>query len=199
MRKYVWLGVGLLAFGLAKIGYTACANTDIQCYTVSGTQVYRLDASGNETVGGNATVTGNQTVTGTQTTTGTSVLNGTQTVNRSMIYAQQQVTQISSITVIVPSSVYLVLSSSGLNVTMSGLSPGNGPVISTSTATNGQFIILASTASGAITNGSITLSSGTASALDLGAATRVINIGKKLGLIYDSTMAEWVETFYGNN
>lgn len=115
------------------------------------------------------------------------------------IFTVQQATQLSSFSVVVPTSKYILLCSSGLNITPNGAGSNNSGPISTATAKAGQEIVLISSASGTTANCSVTLTSGAASGLDLGSATRVLNYGKALGLYFNSLQSQWVEEFYGNN
>jgi hypothetical protein len=148
--------------------------------------IYILDKSGNLSISGNETVLGNSTTSGASSTSGTT------------IYPPTGATNISSTTIILPTATFMTLSSSAGVVTC-GLGLGSGgtaaPCISTSTAINGQFLILGATQSVNV----VMLTSGTSSGMDLGASTRTITWGKTETLIYNSVLSLWTEISYGNN
>jgi hypothetical protein len=106
-------------------------------------------------------------------------------------YNPQGITAVSSMTTISPVANYLTLVSTGGVVTVGGTVAS----ISTATAFNGQMLILGATQGVNI----VVITSSTASGCDLGAATRSIGYGKRLGLIFDSATSIWTELFYGNN
>lgn len=182
--KYL-VAAAFMSSGLG-LAYAACTNSDFACYE-SGpsqnlSQKFRIDASGNVSVAGTLTNTG--TVTNSGLT----------------VFTRQQVTGISSTTVTIPTATYMTVVSSGSpNVTCGGsfnfgVSPG-GPCISTATATDGQWLVISATQA---TN-AVILTSSTLNAMDLGSATRTIQLGKVLTLIYDGAVSMWKEVSYGNN
>ena len=158
-----------------EVAYTTGPND--QCY------IYYVDKSGNQAQSGNLTVLGSVTTTGSQTLTGLQAFSPTSQLG------------LSTTSTISPTATYMLLTSTGGTVTLGQGAPY--VAIATATAVNGQILILGSTVP--LSGASISLTSGTASGLDLGAATRAINYGKKLGLIYDSLTSMWTELFYGNN
>ena len=195
MKKLFKLGViGFIVFGVPFAqAAQVCQRSDIQCYESgpSGNLAtpFRIDAAGNLTTLGNETVSG----------TGINSNAGSQSIAGRTIYVPLGVT-VSTAAPIGITATYENIISTGGNIVLaggSGNSLGVYPAISTSTAVNGQELILGTTVQ--TSNFAVTLTSGTAEALDLGAATRLIQYGKRLGLIFDSTNAIWVEMFYGNN
>ena len=172
----LWISVIL---GLVSAGYSAntCAPSDIYCYQAGPAgnlnTTGRLDASGNLYV------------------TGSAVVSGSTNTSRT-VYTPSYQNGVSSMTTLTNASSYILTASSGGMVTIGGTVAS----LSTATAVNGQFVILGTT----VTQSNwITLSSGTASGMDLGAATRAISYGKKIGLIYDAAVSMWVELYYGSN
>jgi hypothetical protein len=172
MKKY--LLAFLVAFVSVEVVYAAATKfTDL---TVTGTLTAATSAtSGNQTVTGNSTVTGDRAVAGRNVITPTSMTGVT--VSSSVPAA---------------ASYYILTSTSGALVMTAT------PAVSTTTATNGQTMILR----GVSASNTFTLQDqGTLSGslLELGASTRVISDKKVLSLIYDSTLGEWLEQSYGNN
>ena len=119
--------------------------------------------------------------------------NSNMTVTGTSVYTPQTVVAITSMTTLSPTATFLLLSSTGVIVTMGG----TVPIISTTSATQGQVVILTSTQTAG--SGQVYITSGTASFCDLGAALRLIGYGKVLGLYYNSLTNYWTEMFYGNN
>lgn len=202
MKKLFKLGVLGLIVAVVPLAQAVqvCQKSDIQCYESGPSQnlstPFRVDATGNVTTAGGVTMTGNETISGT----GTNSNAGSQSIAGRTIYTPLSVT-VATTSAISPSATYIMIVSSGGNLVMNGgasTAAGIYPLISTATAVNGQFLVIGTTVS-APGSYSITLTSGTGSALDLGAATRVIGYGKKLGLVFDSANAIWVELFYGSN
>lgn len=194
----VLLLVDLLAMPLYAT--SICTKTDLECYvtgpTANLTTQWRIDASGNATSNGVITSSG----TGTSNFAGSISVAGNGTTSGITVYPPQVVVGITTITVISPTSTYLQVLSTGAVVTCgiaTPMLPGNAaiPCISTATATNGQLLILTSTS----TINTLIMSSGTSAGMDLGAATRTLQFGKVLTLIYDSSIFEWKELSYGNN
>lgn len=190
-----FLMVGVMLSGLSYGAYAVaqvCQKSDIMCYESGPSQnlstPFRIDASGNVTSAGNETITG----TGSNTYSGAMVFVG------KTIYTPTVVTAISSVTIISPSATYLTVVSSGANVTC-GLGFGNGlaaaPCISTTTATNGQYLVIGGTSSVS----TVTFTDGATAGMQLGAATRLIDNLKKLTLIFDSFDSQWKEVSFGNN
>ena len=180
----VFVVIGLI--GISRSANT-CAPTDQACYVIGSSQnpttVFRIDAAGNTTTNSNMTVVGTATHTGIT------------------VYTPSSVTVVSSASVVSPTATYMQVISSGTGNVTCGLSvtvPASqaaAPCISTSTAVNGQFIIVFATT----TVATVTFSSATTAGMDLGAAGRAVQFGRSLGLIYDSSISEWKELFYGNN
>lgn len=61
MKKIEWalalfVAAGFLVMANAPALRAACAGSDVQCFTVGGSQVYKLDSSGNETVAGDVSI-----------------------------------------------------------------------------------------------------------------------------------------------
>lgn len=88
MKMFKWLlGVSLavgLIIGGAYIVHATCANSDIECFTIGGTQKYRVDASGNVEAAGTLAVTGAQTLTGATTFNGAVTANAAVTANNTV-------------------------------------------------------------------------------------------------------------------
>jgi hypothetical protein len=155
-------------------------------------------------VNGNITSTGSPGTSTVSSFGGNLSVTGTDTFSGITVYPPQIVTGVSSITVISPAATYLqVLSTAGVSGTTvicgaaTPMLPSNAaiPCIATATATNGQYLIITCTS----TLSTVTFSSGTAAGMDLGAATRVVQWGRTLSLIYDAVIGEWKEISYGNN
>lgn len=189
LKKFILVVVVLGCASFARAVVTP-ANTDFQDYCTGRNNsncVFKIDSSGNVT-GQNVTSQGTLTATGNATHTA-----GT-------LFTQQQVTGISTTTTITPTGTFLVVNSTGGMIVMAGSGSNNVPIIATATATNGQIVVLISTASTAQTvGGQVTVSSGSAAGLQLGAATRALFNGRTLGLIFDSASSTWKELFYGAN
>lgn len=172
MKKYLLA----LLIGVAAVSVSHAAATKFTDLTVTGTLTTVTSATtGNQTVTGNSTVTGDRTVAGRNVITPTSMTGVT--VSSSVPAA---------------ASYYILTSTSG------ALIMAATPAISTTTATNGQTMILR----GVSASNTFTLQDqGTLSGslIELGAATRVISDKKVLFLLYDSTLGEWLEQSYGNN
>lgn len=137
-----------------------------------------------------SSATGTNTIAGSLSTTGTTTIIG------KTVYTPTSVTSISSNTTISPTATYLLVLSTGNNVTC-GLTalPLVAPCISTATATNGQYLVIGSTSS----TSSVTFADGTTSGMQLGSATRLVDNLKKLTLIFDSFDSQWKEVSFGNN
>lgn len=152
------------------------------------TQEFVIDDSGN--------VTANGTVTSAATSvTGNVTVAGNSTVSGKVIYPRTTITGVFGSTTIIPTSEFYVLTSSSPGGTVPMTST---PTLSTTTATDGQFVVLKGTSSVA----TITLQdNGTlaGSLLELGAATRVISDLKVITLMFDSLVGKWIEVSYGNN
>lgn len=201
MKRIIKLaGVLVLLAGSFKIIYAVCAPTDMFCYETGSTgnlqQIGKLDSNGNLNVNGVTSSTGNAT-------TWTSSMPGSLTVTGKTIYVPSAQTQLSTMTVITATSTVVIVFSTGGPITMAGfMSPpsNDNPVIATATAVAGQWLVLMSSipapggAGAAVA--SVTLSSGTASALHLGAATRLISKNSVLTLIYDSVYSMWKEVSF---
>lgn len=185
MKKYSFLVLLSVLIGGIGLSWSAntCTNTDQACYVIGSSQnpttVYRIDASGN------VTNTANITVTGTAAHTGPTV------------YTRSQTVAITSTTVILPTSTYMIVASTGGLVTCGlGLNgTAAAPCISTSTAVDGQYLVIGATQ----TTNPVAFSSATASGMDLGSASRTVQYGKILTLIFDGINSIWREVSYGNN
>lgn len=181
----------MLLVGSGQALYAACAPTDMWCYQTgsyaSPTQQGKLDASGNLTINGNLTQSGS----GTSTNTGNSSITGNSTVSGKTIFPSAYTASITSMTTITPASTYILACSTGGPVTVGGTVAS----IATTTATNGQWIVIGSTCPTA----SVAFTSSTVSGMGLGAATRTVDWSKRLTLIYDSVRGLWLETGFGNN
>lgn len=85
MKMLKRLMAGILSVGLLvssfEIVYAACAGSDIECFTVGGTQKFRIDTSGNVEAAGTLAVTGTQTFTGATTFSGAVTAGSTLTAN----------------------------------------------------------------------------------------------------------------------
>lgn len=180
-----------LLLGVTYRVYATCANTDVMCFVVGGTQVYRVDSSGNETLTGGLSVTGTGTFTGAVTNS-----SNVTTVGKTIYTPTFGSAQISTTTTLTPTSTYLLVVSTGANVVCGTglLGTAAAPCISTATATNGQYLLIASTS----TAGTVTFTDGASNAMALGAA-RTVDVDNTLGLIYDSTSSTWKEVSFGSN
>lgn len=174
-----------LAFvlGSAAVGMLYAAQSVERYVSPSGTQIYNLDDSGNQTVGGTQTVVGSMTVTGNNVYAG----------RTSFTPAAVTVSQTTEIPV---ASTYITLLSSGGfpgNITLTGL-----PTISTATSVGGStalpngtliFLSLGSTATNQITlqgNGAL---SGTL--LMTAGASQVITSSRTVSFMYNATNNKW--------
>lgn len=213
MKKIEWALALFVAMGFMVIQApslkAACAGSDVECYTVGGTQVYKLDSSGNvtnagsTTVGGALSVTGASTVTGTQTFSGKTVHSG-KIVNTPTQFGGGLTTTFGVITssVIPYTAGHMMILSSGpmvmtalpavsTNVTV-GLSTvgGTGGAID-----DGSYLIL--TTSNVLTNvirlkDNATLSG---SLLDLSfpATTEILTSTRPIVLQFNAGLGHWVQ------
>lgn len=182
--------LAISAFSVPMVAYGfSCANTDLACYVTGPynnlTTQSKLDSSGNLSLNGILTISGS----------GTSANAGSQSVAGKTIYTPTGVVAITSITVISPAATFMTLVSTGGPVTCGLVTTALGaaaPCISTATAVSGQFLILSSTQATSY----VILSSGTASGLWLGAATRTIGNGSIIQLLYNSVLSVWKEVSF---
>lgn len=178
---------GVLAVLIGGLSYlhaaNTCAPTDTMCYQSGPYQnpntTFRVDASGNVTSNGTGT---------------NSFIVGSKTVQAGItIFTPVLVTGVSSTTIITPTSTFITVVSTGGQVTCGGTFAT--PCISTAAATNGQYLIIGSTS----TPSAVIFTSGTASGMDLGSATRLVDENNKLAVIYDSFAGQWREVSFGSN
>jgi len=197
--KRVWKFAGGIAALLGAVGIAyatqTCQRSDFLCYESGPSQnlstPFRVDSSGNVSVAGSEAVTGNQTTTGNTSTTGSATQLGP------TIYTPVAQTGISTITTISPTGTYMQLLSTGtLGPVLLQAASVFGviyPVISTATATNGQYVILSSTSS---TSGVI-ISTGIWNTLDTGlrgsAGRLTVDNVKRPAFIFDSADSLWHE------
>lgn len=184
MRKII-LAVLAVTLGLVGRVQADCDSRTTTCLTA-------IDVSGNAKVGsltntGAATVTGNSTISGNQSLTGNLTMSGKEITPRATI------TGVTIATTVVPTATFMVLTTTSPAATIVSTA-----VPTFSAGTDGQWLVIKGTSSVATTtlqdNGTLA-----GSTLELGAASRVISDLKVLTLIYDSTVAKWVEMSYGNN
>lgn len=89
MASFIALG---LIVGIVELVRATCASSDIACYTVGGTQKFRVSTDGNVEAAGTLTVTGASTITGAQTFTGATTMNGGATVSGALTQSGGAVT-----------------------------------------------------------------------------------------------------------
>jgi hypothetical protein len=118
---------------------------------------------------------------------------GSVNINGIMQFAPASQT-VSTTTVIIATAPVVILQSTGSVINMAGFGSVNQPVVSTSTALNGQMLILISTNSSSASV--VIVTSGTSSGLHLGAATRTIQQNSVLTLIYNAALLMWQEVSY---
>lgn len=191
-----WLGAFALSVGLTTLSYGA-GNTDLQDLCTGANQSncpYKVDASGNVTAAGRVTSAG-VTSTGTNTFSGTTNLTGP--ITPTGIFAPVRSTEsgVTASSTIINTAMFVVVTTTS---PAAAVVTSATPTISTTTATDGQFIVIKGTSSTATfafqDNGTLA-----GSLLELGAASRVVSDLKVLGLMYDGTIGKWLEVFYGNN
>lgn len=196
MKKLLSLMTGVLAIGLlwfsASRVYATCAATDVECYTVGGTQVYKLDSSGNQTVGGTSTITGASTVGGALSVTGAS------TVGTFQVFTPTTV-NVAAATQILPTSSYINLTSTA-SFTLTGT-----PAISTATSVggttawaDGTFLVIRSTQANLTITFPVDVGGAGSRVIFSSASTagiplvRVVNSTNTLSLIYSATVNRWI-------
>lgn len=195
MKKILKLALAAVILGCSlRMAEAACAPTDMFCYAsgpyANQTQIGKLDASGNLTVNGSVTSAGVAN-SGSLTNTGNATISG------KTIFPVQAVVAITSITVIVPTATYITVVSTGGNVTcglVTTVAGAAAPCVSTATATNGQYLIIASSSS---TN-TMTFKDAATAGMDLG-GDRLVDNNNTLTVIYDSTSFLWKEVAFGSN
>lgn len=137
---------------------------------------------------------------GVVTQTGNEILSGLESYSQSVVGAANSPTQGIYISTVIPvTTAYIILTSSGGNLTMTST-----PSITTNTVVggtvgipNGTYIVLTTTMTNTITLQDQGTLSG--SLLALGASTRAISKTKTLSLIFNTALARWLEVAYGNN
>lgn len=201
--KNIWKLVGVLGILAGVIGFSkaanTCQNSDMYCYQTGPSQnlntIGRLDASGNLTVSGYEVVNGSQTVTGNSGVTGNQVISGTSTVSGRTVYTRTTQTGVTVSSTIVNSATFVVIVTTSPNATIVTTAT---PTISTTTAIDGQYIVLKGTSS-VSTYTFVDQGTLSGSLLELGASTRIVSDLKVLTLMFDSLIGKWLEVSYANN
>lgn len=184
-----WLGSLLLVTGIAGFAIAAGSNC-VQRFTGTGsnrsTQIYCLDTSGNLTTAGtiSSTSSGANTVSGSLSVTGAASSAGLTNTGKT-IYTPTSVTSVSTSSTISPSATYLLLCSTGSTVI---LGAGSIAAVSTTTATNGQYLVLDSTTS----TSTVWIATGTTAGVEGPSVYTVISSTKSpVELIYSATRGLW--------
>lgn len=195
MKQFMrYLFVAVLSLGVSVSSYALTTFSLNGTGSNRNTQEFAVDDSGNVTANGTVTAAATS-LSGSETIAGNSTITGNISVSGKVIYPRTTITGVFGSTTVIPTSEFYVLTSSSPGGTIPMTST---PTLSTTTATDGQFVVLKGTSSVA----TITLQdNGTlaGSLLELGSTTRIISDLKVITLMFDSLVGKWIEVSYGNN